>query len=169
MLDKQYIECGKIVNTHGCRGGIKVESWCNSEQELAGLKRLYLNESGSFIEHKVTRSAVFKQFVIFELNDINDMDAAMLLKGKTVYARRKDFKLDDGEFFLVDLIGLDVIDADNGKVYGKLKDIINRGASDIYVVTTEQGERMIPAVDEFIISVDINKGVFVRPIEGMLD
>jgi len=47
--------------------------------------------------------------------------------------------------------------------------MINRGASDIYVVQTKNGERMIPAVDEFIISIDINKGIFVRPIEGMLD
>ena len=97
------------------------------------------------------------------------MDKAMLLKNKTLYAKRSDFKLDDGEFFLADMIGLDVIDADNGRVYGKLVEIINRGASDIYVVNTENGERMIPAVDQFIISVDIQKGVLVRPIEGMLD
>ena len=100
---------------------------------------------------------------------IDDMDKAMLLKGKLLYAAREDFALEEGEFFLVDMIGLDVIDADNGIVYGKLTEMINRGASDIYVVQTKNGERMIPAVDEFIISIDINKGIFVRPIEGMLD
>ena len=115
------------------------------------------------------KASVFKQFVILELSDIDDMDKAMLLKGKLLYAAREDFALEEGEFFLVDMIGLDVIDADNGIVYGKLTEMINRGASDIYVVQTKNGERMIPAVDEFIISIDINKGIFVRPIEGMLD
>lgn len=169
MVDKQYIECGKIVNTHGCKGGVKIESWCNSEQELAELRRLYLKKGNSFEEHKVNKASVFKQFVIFDLDGIDDMDKAMMLKGNTVYASRDDFDFDNGEFFLVDMIGLDVIDADDKRVYGKLKDIINRGASDIYVVETADGERMIPAVDEFIISIDINEGIFVRPIEGMLD
>ena len=97
------------------------------------------------------------------------MEAALSLKNATLYAQREDFKLNDGEFFLADLIGLDVIDADSAKVYGKVKDIINRGSSDIYIVDTPNGERMIPAVDEFIKSVDLSKGVFVRVIEGLLD
>ena len=169
MTDKKYIECGKIINTHGCRGGIKVEPWCNDESDLAEMKRVFLANAGGYTECKVLRSAIFKQFVILELSGIDDMDKAIALKGKTLYAAREDFELEEGEFFLVDMIGLEVIDADNGKIYGKLKEIINRGASDIYVVDTENGERMIPAVDEFIVSVDINKGITVRPIEGMLD
>ena len=169
MTDKLYIECGKIINTHGCRGGVKAESWCNSEEDLAALKKVFVKNGETYEEYKVTKSAIFKQFVIFEFKGLDDMDKAMLLKNKTLYAKRSDFKLDDGEFFLADMIGLDVIDADNGRVYGKLVEIINRGASDIYVVNTENGERMIPAVDQFIISVDIQKGVLVRPIEGMLD
>ena len=169
MTDKLYIECGKIINTHGCRGGVKAESCCNSEEDLASLKKVFIKNGKTYEEYKVTKSAIFKQFVIFEFKGLDDMDKAMLLKNKTLYAKRSDFKLDDGEFFLADMIGLDVIDADNGRVYGKLVEIINRGASDIYVVNTENGERMIPAVDQFIISVDIQKGVLVRPIEGMLD
>lgn len=169
MTNDRYIECGKIVNTHGCRGGLKAESWCNSEEDLAALKKLYIKNGEVYTEHKVTKASVFKQFVILEFADLNDMDAAMLLKNKILYAAKEDFQLEDGEFFLADMIGLDVIDVDTNLVYGKLCEIINRGASDIYVVKTEQGERMIPAVDEFIISIDIEKGIFVRPIEGMLD
>lgn len=169
MTNDRYIECGKIVNTHGCRGGLKAESWCNSEEDLAALKKLYIKNGDTYTEHKVTKASVFKQFVILEFADLNDMDAAMLLKNKILYAAKEDFQLEDGEFFLADMIGLDVIDVDTNLVYGKLCEIINRGASDIYVVKTEQGERMIPAVDEFIISIDIEKGIFVRPIEGMLD
>jgi 16S rRNA processing protein RimM len=97
------------------------------------------------------------------------MDKALDLKNETLYALREDFELEDGEFFIADVIGLDVIDFENGKVYGTVSEIINRGASDIYVVNTPNGERMIPAVEQFIISVDIEKGVFVRTIEGLLD
>lgn len=169
MTDKRYIECGKIINTHGCRGGVKAESWCNSEEDLAELDRVFLLIGGEYVQHTVKKAAIFKQFVIFELEEIDDMDKAMLLKNKTLYALREDFALEEGEFFLADMIGLDVIDADSGIVYGRLSEIINRGASDIYVVATEKGEKMIPAVDEFIISIDVQKGVFVRVIEGMLD
>lgn len=168
-MDKKYIECGKIINTHGCRGGVKVEPWSNSPKDLTAIKRFYLKSKGDFIEHKVLKASIFKQFVILEMQGIDDMEIALSLKGATLYAQREDFNLSEGEFFLADLIGLDVIDFETSAVYGKVKDIINRGASDIYLVDTPNGERMIPAVDEFIISVDLNKGVFVRVIEGLLD
>lgn len=169
MINDIYIECGKIVNTHGCKGAVKAESWCNSEDELAALKRIFLKNGNSYNQFNVKKASIFKQFVIFELETVDDMDKAMLLKGNVIYAAREDFKLDNGEFFIADMIGLSVIDSDTEKVYGTLKEIINRGASDIYVVLTDKGERMIPAVDEFIIRIDINKGIYIRPIEGMFD
>ncbi len=167
MTEKKYLECGKIVNTHGCRGDIKAESWCNSEEDLASLKKVFIKSNGAYTEHKVLKASIFKQFVIMGLSDIDDMDKAMLLKNKTLYALREDFKLAEGEYFLIDLIGLDVIDGENGKIYGKLKEIINRGASDIYVVQTPNGERMVPK--EFVLRVDVNNGVYIRTIEGLLD
>jgi len=169
MTENPYIECGKVINTHGCFGGLKLESWCNSPKELTELRRLYLKKGTEYIEYKVTKASVFKQFVILTLAEVDTMDLALAMKGQTVYAKRKDFHLEKGEYFLADLIGLSVIDAETGKVYGTLSETINRGASDIYVVQTENGERMIPAVAEFVDHVDIEKGIFVRPIEGMLD
>ena len=169
MSSNAYIECGKIINTHGCFGGLKLESWCNSPEELARLKKLYIKNDGEFVKHIVEKASVFKQFVIVTLNDIKSMDEALALKNTVVYALRKDFHLEDGEYFIADLSGLEVIDADSGMVYGTLSEVINRGASDIYVVKTDEGERMIPAVPEFVKSVDIKKGIFVTPISGMLD
>lgn len=169
MTEQSYIECGKVINTHGCFGGLKLESWCNTPKELTELRRLYLKKGAEYIEYKVIKASVFKQFVILTLDGVDTMDLALAMKGQTIYAKRKDFHLKKGEYFLADLIGLSVIDADTNRVYGTLVETINRGASDIYVVKTENGERMIPAVAEFIDSVDIEKGIFVRPIEGMLD
>ena len=168
-MDKKYIECGKIINTHGCKGGLKIEPWCNSAEDFTALRRLYVQKKNEFIEYTVTRASVFKQFVVLDLAEIDDMETALSLKNVTLYADRDDFELEDGEFFLTDIIGLDVIDAESGKIYGRVSDIINRGASDIYVVETPVGERMIPAVDEFIVQIDTNCGVKVRTIEGLLD
>lgn len=169
MKKNGYIECGKIINTHGTQGGLKLESWCNTPADMAALKRLYLLENGEYKKMKVVKASVFKQFVIVQLDAVKDMDAAMALKNTVLYAARDDFKLADGEFFISDLEGLPVIDADSGRVYGTLLETVNRGASDIYVVKTENGERMIPAVDEFIDRIDLESGIYVRPIEGMFD
>jgi len=168
-MSEKYIECGKIINTHGCHGGLKVDPWCNTPDDLAQMKRVFIEEKGVYKEYKVKKSSIFKQFVLFDLDGITDMDQAMALKNTVLYALRKDFKLEDGEYFIADVIGLPVIDADTLKQYGTVKDMVNRGASDIYVVDTPRGESMIPAVDEFIISVDLEKGIFVRPIEGMFE
>ena len=169
MAVNPYIECAKIINTHGCHGGVKMESWCNTPQELAKLKKVYIKFGNDYKKYKIQKASVYKQFVMAMLSDIDTMDKALELKDKILYAERDDFDLEDGEYFIADLIGMDVIDADNGIVYGKISDVINRGASDIYVVRTSSDERLIPAVPEFIDRVDINKGVFVRPIDGIFD
>ncbi len=168
-MSQKFIECAKIINTHGCYGALKLESWCNTPQILASLKKVYMLDGGQYKAYKVKKASVFKQFVIAELDGISDMDSAMAKKNKILYADRSDFSLDEGEYFISDIIGIPVIDAENGTEYGTVCDIINRGASDIYVVDTPNGERMIPAVDEFIIRVDIKKGVFVKVISGLLD
>ncbi|MBQ8848919.1 MAG: 16S rRNA processing protein RimM [Clostridia bacterium] len=169
MAKSSYIECAKVINTHGCHGGLKLESWCNTPEELAALKKLYLKNGSSYSENKVLKASVYKQFVVVTLDTVNSMDDALALKGATVYADRGDFELEEGEFFITDLRGLNVIDANDGKIYGTLSEVINRGASDIYVVNTSNGERMIPVVPEFVDHVDIESGIFVTPIDGMLD
>ena len=167
MEKKNYLECGKIVNTHGVKGAVKLESWCNTPYDLAALDRLFVQKDGSVKELTVRHASVFKQFVIAELAGVQDFDTALALKNTVVYAAREDFELDEGDYFIADVIGLPVIDADSGNKYGTLKDIINRGASDIYVVDTPYGERMMPAVDEFVKKVDLERGIFITPIEGM--
>lgn len=169
MTDSPYIECGKIINTHGCYGGLKLESWCNTPEDMAALKTLYLKTGDKYSEYHVVKSSVFKQFVLVNLKEIQTMDNAMAQKGRILYAKREDFQLEENEYFLADLIGLPIIHADTGETLGTLKETINRGASDLYVVKTERGEGMIPAVADFVERVDPKEGIFVRPIEGMLE
>ena len=169
MAEKKYIECGKIINTHGCYGGVKLESWCDAPEVLASFKKVFLKKGEEYVEYKVKKSAVFKQFVLFDLAGVSDMDSAIALKGSVVYAARSDFKLEDGAYFIADIIGCDVIDANSGELLGKLLEVINRGASDLYVVKTAKGDVMVPAVDEFVDRVEVGKAVYIRPISGMFD
>lgn len=168
-MKSPFLECGKIINTHGVKGEMKVEPWCDSPAVFAKLPKVYLKKDGEFISYKLVRASVFKQLVIAGLEGIDDIDAAMLLKGQTLYAAREDFHLKKGAYFIADLVGLPVIDETSGVTYGTLREVINRGASDIYVIDTENGERMMPAVKEFVKRVDAENGIYVSPIEGMLD
>lgn len=169
MQKKQYLECAKIINTHGIRGAVKLESYCDSPEDLSSLERVFLMEGNAYREIKVKKASVFKQFVIMELAGYNDIDQVIPLKNKILYASRDDFRLDSGDFFIADIIGLKVIDNLTGTVYGELVRVDNLGASDIYTVKTEKGEALIPAVAEFIKKVDVEKGIFIEPIEGMFD
>lgn len=168
MAKKQYLECGIIINTHGVHGDVKLESLCDSPEVLANLERVFVLEGGKYRAIEIKRASVFKQFVLATLDGIDDMDKAAAMKGTTLYASRDDFELGDGDYFIADLLGLPVIDNVDGKVYGKIKDVINRGASDIYVISTPAGERMMPVVDEFVKRVDTESGVYVEVIPGLL-
>jgi 16S rRNA processing protein RimM len=169
MKKNKYIECGKIINTHGCMGGIKLESWCDSPEVLASMKRIYMKKDAEYVEYKVKKASVFKQFVLFELEGIGDIDMANALRGRVVYADRDDISIDEGDFFIADIIGLPVIDLASGEKIGELCDVLNLGASDLYEIKTEGGKKLIPAVDEFIKEIDLERGIFVSLIEGMLD
>ena len=169
MERKKYLECGIIINTHGVRGNVKLESLCDSPEVLADLSRVFVKEGNTYREIKVLHTSIFKSFVLADLEGINDMDTAAAMKGTTLYADREDFELEEGDYFIADLIGLDVVDVDDGKKYGVVKDVINRGSADIYVIKTENGERMMPAVEEFVKKVDIDDGkVYIQPIPGLL-
>ena len=167
QMNNNYLECGKIINTHGIKGALKVESWCDSPYILAELERVFTSENGIMKEHEVIKASVFKQFVILELKDVITIESAETMKNTVIYLSRDDLELEEGEFFIEDLIVLPVIDADDGKKYGEIIDVMNTGASDIYVIKTETGEAMIPAVAEFVKNIDLEEGVFIKPIEGM--
>ncbi|MBR4033301.1 MAG: 16S rRNA processing protein RimM [Clostridia bacterium] len=169
QTENKYLECGKIINTHGIKGAVKLESWCDSPETLADLEYIYLKSGNGFEKRRVISVTVMKRHVMTYIEGITDIDTAAAMKETVVYADRDDIPLDEGDYFISDLIGLPVFDVDSGIEYGKISEVFNTGASDIYTVKTEEGERMIPAVPEFIIEIDVERGVFVRPIEGMFN
>lgn len=166
-MNKDYLECGKIINTHGIKGAVKAESWCDSPYVLAELERVFVQQGTSFKEYEIINSSVFKQFVILELDGVLTIESAEKLKNQVIYLSRDDIELEENEIFIADLIGLKVIDIDTEEEYGKIINVINTGASDIYVIQTPNGEAMMPAVKEFVKNIDLSSGVYVKPIEGM--
>mgnify|MGYP003316427142 FL=1 len=106
MEKQRYIEAGKIVNTHGVKGEVKIQVWLDSPQFLKTFKKIYID--GNAV--KVVSSRVHKDFLIAFLDGVNDVNEAMCLKNKTVYIDRKDAKLPRGSYFLQDIIGATVFD-----------------------------------------------------------
>lgn len=167
---KKYIDTGKILNTHGIKGDIKVDSWCDSVEVFCTLKRLFIEKRNEYQEYKVTKSVRFKEYVLVHLEGVDTFEAANLLKNKVVYALRDDIPMEEGDYFIADLEGLAVINIDSGKEYGRIEEVIFGAASDIYKIRTTDGqEAYMPAVPEFVIEVDIEKAVYIRPIEGMFN
>ena len=116
--EKKYLECGKIVNTHGVKGAVKIESWCDSPEILADLPCLYFKKNDGYEKREVLSASVMKRHVIATLEGVSDVDVAMLLKETVVYAERDDIPLEEGDYFIIDLVGLPVIDVDYGTKYG---------------------------------------------------
>ena len=163
MEKKPLIEAGRIVNTHGVRGEVKIEVWLDSPRFLKSFKRLTL-DSGE--ELRLLGAREHKGFVIARLEGVEDINAAMRLKGKTVSVRREDARLPKGAFFLQDIIGARVTD-EEGREIGVLTEVLETPASRVYVVRGET-EHLIPAVPEFIKQTDVDAGlVTVHLIGGM--
>ncbi|MBQ6398074.1 MAG: 16S rRNA processing protein RimM [Oscillospiraceae bacterium] len=159
---KQYVEAGRIVNTHGINGEVKIEVWLDSPAFFKTFKRLFINGA----EKRILSAREHKQFIIARLEGVEDINAAMALKGKTVEILRADARMKDGEFFVQDILGFTVVDED-GHTVGKLVDAFETPASMLYVVRGES-EHLIPAVREFILGIDAEKEeIRVHLIEGM--
>ena len=162
MDNSRFIEAGKIVNTHGVRGEVKIEPWVDSPEFLKQFKALYVEGA----EMRVVSTRVHKRFVIAALEGVGDVNAAMALKNKTVYIDRTDAKLPKGSFFLADIFGARVV-TEEGEELGILSDVLDNPGQRVYVVKGET-ERLIPAVPEFILHTDVEGRVItVHLIEGL--
>ncbi len=162
MARKQFLEAGRIINTHGVRGELKVEAWTDGPAVLAGLRTLYLE--GRPLRAESAR--VHKGFVLLKLEGIDTVEAAMALKGKILTADRDTIPIAEGSFFLQDAIGQPVTEED-GTELGVLADILDYPAGRIFVVKGKT-EHLIPEQGGFIRSFDPETGkLIVHLIEGM--
>lgn len=170
-MGKEFMEVGKIVSTHGIKGELKVQPWCDGPEFMENFDHLYLDAQGATSLH-ILGVRGQKGMAYLRVEGIDSLEAANPYRGKVLYMRRSDVQLEEGEYFIQELIGLQVMDADQPeRVYGKLTDVSPTGANDVYHITTEQGkELLIPAIPQVIIEVDLpGERMLIRPMEGLLD
>lgn len=166
---KEYLELGQIVSTHGVRGEMRFDPWCDSPSFVKKFKTLYFDASGEK-PVKVLSARPHGNVVILMLEGITTVDEARALRGTVLYMKRSDAHLPKDTWFISELIGCKVVDADTEKVYGEITDVTETGANDVYHIKTNTGVALMPAVKEFIISTDVEEGIVkVRPIKGIFN
>lgn len=164
-MKKEYLEAGKIVNTHGIRGEVKIMPYTDVPELLCEFDRLFLDRKEIFIE----RSRVSKNTVIAKIEGVDTPEQAEKLRNKILYMHRDDLELDDDTYFIQDLIGVEVKDADTGKVYGKITEVMQTGANDVYVIKGDR-EYLVPAISDVVVSTDIDgNSMTIRPLDGLFD
>lgn len=165
-MPQQYLEVGKITNTHGIMGEVRVQPWADSPEFLCRFQTLYVDQAHWPI--KVERARVHKNMVILKLEGVTDVPSALAMRNAILFIDRADANLPEGSFFLADLMGLEVRDAQSGQALGKIADIMNLPAGNVYVIRGGQREILIPAVPQFIAETNVEGGYLrVNLIEGL--
>ena len=165
-MKKQYLETGKIVNVHGLKGEVKVYPWCDSPEVLCQFDVLYTNKGT--VPMEVQSSRIQKNMVLIKFKGIDTIEQAEELKNKVLYIDREDVELEEGTYFIQDLIGLQVFDADTNEYYGVLSDVLETGANEVYTIKNEElhKEFLIPAIPDVVVSTDIKGNrMTIRPLE----
>ncbi|MBQ8351671.1 MAG: 16S rRNA processing protein RimM [Clostridia bacterium] len=170
-MKKEYLECGKITTAHGIRGALRVQSLCDSAAVLAGLTTVYLREkSGAYTPCRVLAASPSGDMALLTLEGYSDRDAALALRGRMLYAKREDIPVPEGGALIADMLDLPVLDAESGRLYGHLTDVQPSPASDLYEIRTPSGKTvLLPAVPAFLDRIDIEAGIYIRPIPGFFD
>ena len=163
-MRQEWIEVGTIVNAHGVRGEVKLNPDGFDPEFIAAFDRLFI--AGK--ETKVKSARVHKSTVLLTLPGIEDMDAALAMKGKRVSIFRGDAVLPAGEYFDAELEGCTAVDAATGVKLGEINRVLTYPAHKVYEVKGER-EYLIPAVPGvFIDSVDLDAGVVrVKMMKGL--
>jgi 16S rRNA processing protein RimM len=166
IMKKQFLETGKIVNVHGLKGEVKVYPWCDSPEFLCEFDTLYTNQGKESIT--IENARIQKNMVIMKIKGIDTVEQAQAMRNKVLYMNRDDVELDEDSYFIQDLIGLEVFDADTNAFYGTLVDVLETGANDVYTIKNEElhKEYLIPAIPDVVISTDLESNkMTIRPLE----
>ncbi|MBR6385440.1 MAG: 16S rRNA processing protein RimM [Ruminococcus sp.] len=166
-MKKEFLEAGKIVTTHGIRGEVKIMPYTDTPELLSEFDRLFIGKDKK--EIIIERARVFKNMVIAKIQGVDTPEDAEKYRNKILFMHRDDLILDEDTYFIQDLIGMEVKDADTGVLYGKITDIMQTGANDVYVIQGEK-EYLVPAIPDVVVSTDVDGNLMlIRPVEGLFE
>ena len=168
-MQKQFLETGKITGTHGLKGEVRVQPWADSPEFLSEFDELYFDKGAEKIE--ITASRVHKHMLIMKIKGVDSVEDAEKLRNKVLYMNRDDVALEDGAYFIQDLLGLAVVDDDSGETLGQLDNVSETGANDVYHVKTPGGRVvLIPVIPDVVRDIDLEKGeIRIFKMKGLFD
>ena len=168
---EDILRIGVITSTHGIAGELKVYPTTDDPKRFKKLKNCILKNERETLELNVAGVKFFKNMVIIRFKEFNNINQVEKFKNSELYVTRENaIPLEEGEYYICDLIGLDVID-DKDNHIGKIYDVIQTGANDVYVIKMIDGrELLLPAIKQCILNVDITSGSMqVHVLEGLLE
>ena len=167
---EDMLHVGVITQTHGVRGEVKVFPTTDDVNRFKKLKQVILDTGKETMPLEIQSVKFFKQFVILKFKGIDNINDIEKYKRCSLYVTREHaVALEEDEYFIADMIGMEVCTED-GNIFGTLKDVIETGANDVYVIeNAEHGEVLVPAIKECIRSVDIEKGqMMIHLMDGLI-
>lgn len=169
-MEKTF-KMGKIVNTHGVKGEIKIYPYTDDPYKLDVLKYILIEGQGDQ-KFKLTSFRLHKNMILTKIKGINDINDVTQYLQKEIFVYRSDVEaIDDDEgHYIVDLIGCEIVD-ENETIVGILMDVLQNTAQDLYEVKTPDGKVfLIPVVDAFVDRIEIDqRKIYVKMIEGLLE
>ncbi|MGN0534613.1 MAG: ribosome maturation factor RimM [Eubacterium sp.] len=166
---KQFLEVGKINNTHGVKGEMKLTLWCDDINYLKQLKVLYLDNKGEK-PVKLLSARPQKDLAIIKLDGYDSIEKAEEIKGKVLYCNRDDAVIDENANYIADLIGCYIVDVDTEEEYGQVKDVLNYGSCDIYDVESYGRHTLIPAIPDVVKEINTEyKVIRIKNMKGLFD
>lgn len=168
-MKERFLEAGKIVRSHGVRGELCLEPWADSAEFLLQVKDFYFDRLGTR-PAGLLASRPHKGRLLVTLRGVDSVEKAGALRGRVLYLDREDVRLEKGQYFLQDLIGLRAVDGRTGQEYGTLAEVLNTPANDVYRIVKGDREYLFPAVSHMIQETDLEGGVIrLLPIPGIFD
>ena len=167
---EKFLQVGVISSTHGVRGEVKVFPTTDDVKRFKKLKNVILDTGREHMPLEIESVKFFKQFAILKFKGIDNINDIEKYKGKSLLVDREHaVRLRKDEYFIADMIGLSVF-TDDGVEFGKLKDVLETGANDVYVIDSlKHGEVLIPAIKQCILEVDIeNSKMVIHLMEGLV-
>ena len=166
-MKKELLEVGKVVGTHGVRGTLRLQPWSDDSAFLKGINNVYISDKTEF---DIVSANPHGNITLLTLKGIDSIEKAESLRNKVLLIKRKDAKIPDGRYFIEELISCRVFDADTNKPLGVISDVSATGANDVWHIKSGDREYLIPAIDDVIVSVDVEaETVVIRPMGGIFD
>ena len=170
MQQNDYLQVGVITSTHGIKGEVKVFPTTDDPKRFRELKDVVLDTGKEQIPLEIEGVKFFKQYVILKFKGIDNINDIEKYRKMPLFVAREDaVPLDEDEYYMADIIGMDVY-TDEGELFGTLSDIMETGANDVYIVDSkEHGEVLLPAIHDCILSVDTEHNkMTVHLMDGLI-